>query len=57
MDYWEAWSPTVKATWHRTCINQHLSCAGGDLGDGTQIKQSDHYPNSDFPTHVLVPVP
>jgi hypothetical protein len=57
MDYWEAWSPTVKATWHRTCINQHLSCAGGDLGDGTEIKQSDHYPNSDFPTHVLVPVP
>jgi hypothetical protein len=57
MDYWEAWSPTVKATWHRTCINQKLSCAGGDLGDGTDILKADHYPNTDFPTHVLVPVP
>jgi hypothetical protein len=37
MDYWEAWSPTVKATWHSTCVNQKLSCAGGDLGNGTQI--------------------
>jgi hypothetical protein len=56
MDYWEAWSPSVKATWHRTCINQKLSCAGGDLGNGTDILKADHYPNSDFPTHQLVPL-
>jgi hypothetical protein len=37
MDYWEAWSPTVKATWHTNCINLKLSCANGDLGNGTQI--------------------
>jgi hypothetical protein len=57
MDYWEAWSPTVKATWHRTCINEKLSCAGGDLGNGSQILKADHYPNTDFPTGQKVAVP
>jgi hypothetical protein len=37
MDYWEAWSPTVKATWHQNCINKKMSCSSGDLGDGTYI--------------------
>jgi hypothetical protein len=57
MDYWEAWSPTVKATWHKTCINLKLSCAGGDLGDGSQILKADHYPNTDFPIGQKVAVP
>jgi hypothetical protein len=38
MDYWEAWSPTIKATWHADCINKHMSCSNGGLGDGTEIK-------------------
>jgi hypothetical protein len=37
MDYWEAWSPTAKATWMTHCINAPSSCSGGDLGDGTAI--------------------
>jgi hypothetical protein len=37
-DYWEAWSPTVRDTWLASCINGHLNCAGGDLGNGTAIK-------------------
>jgi hypothetical protein len=37
-DYWEAWSPTVKAQWEAGCINSHLSCAIGELGTGQLIK-------------------
>jgi hypothetical protein len=37
-DYWEAWSPTVRKTWEDNCIDGHLNCAGGDLGNGTVIK-------------------
>ena len=55
-DYWEAWSPTVKATWQKTCINGHLTCAGGDLGNGTAIK-SGNFPPGVLPTHQLVPLP
>lgn len=37
-DYIEAWSPTVRDGWLKNCIDAHMSCQGGDLGDGTQIK-------------------
>jgi hypothetical protein len=37
-DYFEAWSPTVRNTWQTDCIDAHMSCAGGDLGNGTVIK-------------------
>jgi hypothetical protein len=53
MDYWEAWSPTVKGTWHQTCINQKLSCAGGDLGNGTYMIGAG-IPNGGWTKHQLV---
>jgi hypothetical protein len=53
MDYWEAWSPVVKATWHQYCINGQLSCSSGDLGNGTQIVGAD-VPYGGFPKHQLV---
>jgi hypothetical protein len=56
MDYWEAWSPTVKATWHRTCINQRFSCSSGDLGDGTYIIGAG-VPPGGWTKHQLVAVP
>ena len=37
-DYLEGWSPTVRDGWLKNCINAHMSCQGGELGDGTQIK-------------------
>jgi hypothetical protein len=40
-DYWEGWSPTVKATWETSCIDAHKSCGGGNIGDGTEIKRGD----------------
>jgi hypothetical protein len=55
MDYWEAWSPTIKARWHENCINKHLTCSGGDLGNGTIMKAANYYPASDYPTHQLLP--
>jgi hypothetical protein len=44
-DYWEAWSPTVKDTWTNTCLDQHESCSGGDLGDGTEIAAAQQVGN------------
>jgi hypothetical protein len=37
-DWFGAWDPTIMATWTANCINKHLSCTGGDLGNGTQMK-------------------
>jgi hypothetical protein len=51
-DYWEAWSPTIRDTWQNNCIDGHLNCAGGDLGNGTVIKGMT-VPN----TQALVPIP
>jgi hypothetical protein len=52
-DYWEAWSPLVKATWQFYCIDQALNCAGGELGNGTAMNHDDLGPR---PTHQLVPL-
>jgi hypothetical protein len=57
VDYWEAWSPTVKTMWTNGCINLHLSCGGAGLGNGQTIKGGDMpWPNG-FPKHQLVAVP
>lgn len=50
-DYWEAWSPTIKKTWQADCIDAHMSCAGGDLGNGTAISGVS---DMTHPTHKLV---
>jgi hypothetical protein len=44
MDYFEGWSPTIKATWQKECIDRHATCAAGDLGNGTAIKEVEHDP-------------
>jgi hypothetical protein len=56
MDYWEAWSPSVKATWHQYCINGHLSCAEGQLGNGMEIAGAQ-VPSGGWPRHQLAAVP
>lgn len=55
MDYGEAWSPVVKFTWHKNCINMLLSCASGDLGNGTYIIGAG-VPAGGWLKHQLVPV-
>lgn len=54
-DYWEAWSPTIQAIWQQFCIDGHLTCSGGDLGNGQQIRGTDG--DTLPPRHQLVPVP
>jgi hypothetical protein len=54
-DYWEGWSPPVKAEWEEHCLNEHRSCSGGDLGDGRQIKGSGPPPGG-WVRHQLVPL-
>ncbi|NUR45063.1 MAG: DUF1996 domain-containing protein [Sphingomonas sp.] len=53
MDYWEAWSPTMKALWNANCIDGHLTCSSGNVGDGRQIKGMSM---SGMGNHVLVPL-
>jgi hypothetical protein len=56
-DYFEAWDNTVKQMWIDGCINSHLNCSGGDLGNGKQLKGAAQ-PTYGWknPTH-LVPIP
>jgi hypothetical protein len=56
MDYWEAWSPTVKATWQQYCIDGHQSCSSGYLGNNTRIVGADVPWPGGFPKHQLVPL-
>ena len=37
-DWFGAWEDSVKDAWTGNCIDKALSCSGGDLGNGTQIK-------------------
>jgi hypothetical protein len=37
-DWFGAWDDQVLKTWHDNCINKLLSCSGGDLGNGKQLK-------------------
>jgi hypothetical protein len=54
MDYWEAWSPVVKDLWQTYCINGHLSCSSGTLGNGQDVKGMQQV--GPYPSHVLVPL-
>jgi hypothetical protein len=40
MDYFEGWSPTIKAAFHGNCLDKQLNCNNGDLGNGTQMKEA-----------------
>lgn len=42
-DWFGAWEDSVIKTWTDNCINLLLSCTGGDLGNGTQIKTTTGY--------------
>jgi hypothetical protein len=55
-DYFEAWSPTIKDAWFRNCIDKHLTCAEGNLGNGLQLKDAG-VPVGGWTRHQLVAVP
>jgi len=54
MDYWEAWSTPIKELWQRNCIDGHLTCSTGNVGDSRQIKGMQQA--GPVPNHVLVPL-
>jgi hypothetical protein len=53
-DYFEGWSPVLKALWQKSCIDGHLSCSTGNVGDGRQIKGMQQV--EAYPVHVTVPL-
>lgn len=54
-DWFGAWDNTIMAMWMDNCINKLLSCSGGDLGNGKQMRMFTGF--SWEATTRLVPVP
>jgi hypothetical protein len=54
-DWFGGWDNTVLAMWMDNCLNKKLSCAGGDLGNGKQMKTFSGFSWTANPR--LVPVP
>ena len=54
MDYWEAWSPVVKNLWEIHCLDEHLTCSAGSLGNNQEVKGMQQV--GPFPNHELVPL-
>jgi hypothetical protein len=52
MDYWEAWSRPIKDLWNANCIDKHLTCSSGNVGDGRKINGMD----ISVANHELVPL-
>lgn len=53
-DWYGAWDDDTLDTWMANCIEQFLSCSGGDLGNGTQIAYSEPFLRS-YPKLVAIP--
>ena len=54
-DWFGAWEDDILERWQANCIDKMLSCSGGDLGDGTQLKTVHGYQYGN--TTVLVDPP
>jgi hypothetical protein len=54
-DWFGAWEDSILTLWHANCIEKLLSCTGGDLGNGTQIKTTAGYDYQS--TTVLADIP
>ncbi|MBN8815445.1 MAG: DUF1996 domain-containing protein [Sphingomonas sp.] len=54
-DWFGAWEDSVLALWTNNCIEKLLSCTGGDLGNGQQIKMLAGYNYGTTTTLVDVP--
>jgi hypothetical protein len=55
-DWFGAWEDSVMKTWTEHCVNQLLSCSGGDLGDGQQLKMMTGYNWGTTTQYVDAPV-
>lgn len=39
IDYWEAQEPFARKAWHEHCIDRHLNCSAGVMGNGMGFQQ------------------
>ena len=42
-DWYGAWDDATMDKWLANCIDKHLNCSGGDLGNGEQIAYSPEF--------------
>ena len=54
-DWFGAWEDSVLALWTNNCLDKLLSCTGGDLGQGQQIKTLAGYNYGTATTLVDIP--
>ncbi len=54
-DWFGAWDETIKALWMDNCINRHLNCDSGNLGNGTALRQTGDFSWNANPR--LIPIP
>ena len=54
-DWFGAWDDAIQARWTANCIDKALSCSGGDLGDGTQLRTTKGYADGKATTLVDPP--
>jgi hypothetical protein len=54
-DWFGAWDDTVMKMWTDHCVNKLLSCSGGDLGNGKQLKMFDGFSWTANPRLVMPP--
>ncbi len=54
-DWFGAWDDSVMQMWTDNCVNKLLTCSGGDLGNGLQLRMFDGFSWNANPR--LVPIP
>jgi len=54
-DIIDAWDDEVEQSWIDNCINKLLSCSGGDLGNGKQLKDTTGFDWTAHPHLVDIP--
>lgn len=54
-DWFGAWDEPVMQMWNANCINKLLSCNGGDLGNGRQLKDVSGFDWVAHPRKVAIP--
>lgn len=54
-DWFGAWDESIMKVWMDNCINRHLNCDSGNLGNGTALRQTGDFSWNANPR--LIPIP
>ena len=52
-DWFGAWEDSVLKAWHDNCIDKHLSCNSGNLGNGSKLNWNEFYSKLDAPRQLI----